>query len=105
MYVRRGFTSGKGLGDPATMAAKMINKNTLQVTPEADFNHPFAMSDNSWGYGGVYMNRSLAENIILGYGHQWYSLPRPFIKDAKDSIESKGLHIKSLKKGLEKRLK
>lgn len=104
MYKRRGFIEGSlGLGDVTRMDSKLIEDGILEVVNNADFNHPFAY--NHGGYGDVDLDESLAHNIEFGYGLQDapFNQPRPFIKNTREEIKSKGLHVQAMKSALKAR--
>lgn len=100
-YERRNFTNGS-LGDPSTMKHEYKN-DILEVTNEADFNHAFAIHSDTWEYGDVDLDRSLAYNIEYGYGaeDEWWNEPRPFIEKTREDMRNGGFK-KALKEGLEK---
>lgn len=102
MYERRGLVEGSlGLGDTEQMDSYLIQEGVLEVVNNADFNHPFAY--NHGGYGGVDLGESLAHNIEFGYGNDPWSKPRPFIKNTREEIGSKGLHVQTMKSALKTR--
>jgi hypothetical protein len=104
-YIRRGIPNNiGGLADKSTMHHNLISSGVLEVTPDADFNHVFAMNyARPKGYGDIDLNKSLAENIEFGYGsktHDW-DKPRPFVEKTRENLRSNKNHIESLKDGLE----
>lgn len=102
MYKRRGFIEGSlGLGDTGQMNSHLIEDGVLEVVDNADFNHSFAY--NHGGYGGVDLGESLAHNIEFGYGNDPWSKPRPFIKNTREEIRDKGLHVQTMKSALKTR--
>jgi len=100
MYERRDLVNGS-LGDETRMNSYLIQDGVLEVVDNADFNHPFAY--NHGGYGGVDLGESLAHNIEFGYGNDPWSKPRPFIKNTREEIGSKGLHVQTMKSALKTR--
>lgn len=97
-YERRGYTDG-GLGDKNTMTVELVGDDTIKVTPDAERN-------TSYEFAGVGYDtsKSLAENIIEGYGnraHVW-NQPRDFIEETKNNLKRNKHHVEVLKDGLEK---
>ena len=101
-YIRRNLKNGS-LGDKSTMNSELISNGVLEVSPDADFNHPFASTHG--GYGAVDLDKSLAENIEFGYGSKthWYDIPRPFVQESKENLKKSKAHIESMRDGLIKR--
>ena len=101
-YIRRNLKNGS-LGDKSTMNSELISNGVLEVSPDADFNHPFASTHG--GYGAVDLDKSLAENIEFGYGSKthWYDIPRPFVEESKENLKKSKAHIESMRDGLIKR--
>ncbi len=101
-YIRRNLKNGS-LGDKSTMNSELISNGVLEVSPDADFNHPFASTHG--GYGAVDLDKSLAENIEFGYGSKthWYDIPRPFVQESKENLKKSKAHIDSMKDGLRAR--
>ncbi len=107
IYERRGGNIAGGMGnalgtgsiaDKSTMTSELISSGQIKVTPEAERN-----MDYKFAGIGYDTSKSLAENIINGYGNEWYSLPRDFISDTKENIISSKSHVSSLKEALRKR--
>jgi len=101
-YIRRNLKNGS-LGDKSTMNSELISNGVLEVSPDADFNHPFASTHG--GYGAVDLDKSLAENIEFGYGSKthWYDIPRPFVQESKENLKKSKAHVESMRDGLIKR--
>jgi hypothetical protein len=101
-YIRRDLKNGS-LGDKNTMNSELISSGLLEVSPDADFNHPFASTHG--GYGAVDLDKSLTENIEYGYGSKthWYDIPRPFIQESRDNLKQSQAHVECMKDGLRAR--
>lgn len=92
MYKRRGFSLGSdGLGDIYEMESTLIDNGTIEIVNKAE---PKAYWDTP---------NSLATNIEMGYGSEWYSVSRPFQQRTVESLEQNKKHISALKTGLVKR--
>jgi len=91
-YQRRGFGVGsRGLGDISQMESTLIENGTIEIVnnakPQSNWNTP----------------KSLATNIEMGYGEDWYSVPRPFQQRTVESLKQNKNHVTALKTGLVKR--
>jgi len=92
IYKRRGFDLGsRGLGDINEMESTLIENGTIEIInraePQLNWNTP----------------NSLATNIEMGYGSEWYSVSRPFQQRTVESLEQNKKHVIALKTGLVKR--
>lgn len=96
-YKRRGYTDS-GLGDKSTMTVKLVGDDTIKVTPDAERN-------TNYDFAGVGYDtsKSLAENIVGGYGNRDYiwNQPRDFIEEAKNNLKQNKNHIEAMIDGLE----
>ena len=91
-YQRRGFGVGsRGLGDISQMESTLIENGTVEIVNKAE---PQAYWDTP---------NSLATNIEIGYGNNWYSVSRPFQQKTVESLEQNKKHVTALKTGLIKR--
>ncbi len=91
-YKRRGFSPGsEGLGDINEMESTLIADGTIEIVNKAE---PKAYWDTP---------NSLATNIEMGYGDEWYSVSRPFQQRTVESLGQNKNHVKALKTGLLKR--
>lgn len=97
-YERREYTGG-GLGDKNTMTVELVGDDTIKIIPEAERNTNYDFT--GVGYD---TSKSLAENIIGGYGNRDYiwNQPRDFIEEAKNNLKQNKNHIEALKDSLEK---
>ncbi len=97
-YKRRGYTDS-GLGDKSTMTVELVGDDTIKVAPDAERN-------TSYEFAGVGYDtsKSLAENIIGGYGNRDYiwNQPRDFIEETKNNLKRNKHHVEALKDSLEK---
>lgn len=92
IYKRRGFSLGsEGLGDINEMESTLIDNGTIEIVNRAE---PKAYWDTP---------NSLATNIEMGYGDEWYSVSRPFQQRTVESLEQNKKHVTALKIGLIKR--
>ena len=92
LYKRRGFAFGsEGLGDINEMESTLIENGTIEIVNRAE---PKAYWDTP---------NSLATNIELGYGEEWYSVSRPFQQRTVESLKQNKKHVSALKAGLVKR--
>jgi len=92
IYKRRGFSLGSdGLGDINEMESTLIDNGTIEIVNKAE---PKAYWDTP---------NSLATNIEMGYGLEWYSVSRPFQQRTVESLEQNKKHVTALKAGLVKR--
>jgi len=96
-YLRRKYSDG-GLADRDTMKHTVSNM-TLIVTPEAERNVKYN-EDPGHGYD---TSKSLAYNIVKGYGKAWYSEPRDFISTTIDNIKESKSHVECMKDALRDR--
>lgn len=99
-YGGMGNTLGTGsLGDPSEMHHTVKN-GELVVTNDAERN-----IDYKWAGYGYDTSKSLAENIVYGYGDkdEWYNEPRDFISETIKSMKESGSHVEVMKEALEKR--
>lgn len=92
-YVRRDLTNGS-LGDINVMS-HTVGNGVLLVQNNAK-------AKRTWQTTG-YSPRNLAEMIENGYGDEWYSQPRRFIRDTREDLRA-GKAVIALKRGLRKRL-
>jgi len=91
-YKRRGFSPGsEGLGDINEMESTLIENGTIEIVNKSE---PKAYWDTP---------NSLATNIEMGYGNEWYSISRPFQQRTVESLEQNKKHVIALKAGLVKR--
>ncbi|MDD4412007.1 MAG: hypothetical protein PHO58_05925 [Bacilli bacterium] len=90
-YKRRNLQNGS-LGDTEEMYSELIQSGTLEVTNLAKPSRPWSMD--------------LDKAIEFGYGDmsQPWNEPRPFIENTREEIQSKNLHVETMRVGLKKRL-
>ena len=86
------------IADRNTMISTIKN-GMLTVTPEAERNSGF----NRYAGAGYDTSKSLAYNLINGYGNEWFSRPRNFIKTTYGNILSNKLHLETMTEGLQDR--
>jgi len=82
-----------GLGDPNNIIKSQAKNGVIEFTNEANFKLGRA--------GGMDASKSLAENIIDGYGDAPWSIARDFISDAEEHVpydEIENIIIEELKK-------
>lgn len=84
------------IADPETMDSNLISNGVLEISPNATRNEEYKWV--GWGYD---ISKSLAENLIKGYGDKWYSVPRNFLETARESMRVSKSHVNSMRDGLE----
>jgi hypothetical protein len=102
VYERRSSSNSLGSGgiaDKNTMSSELISSGVLIVTPKAERNMDFSKYPG-WGYD---TNKSLAENLIEGYGNRQYpwNQPRDFIEDTRENLRKNKNHVEAMRDGLE----
>jgi hypothetical protein len=97
-YLRRKYSDG-GLADKDTMKHTVSNM-TLTVTPEAERNIKYSKYPGR----GYDPSKSLAFNIVKGYGSEWYSQPRDFISETYKILEERKSHVDCMRDALKDRL-
>ena len=100
-YQRRSSTNSLGSGgiaDKETMNTELVSDGVIAITPNAERNKDFS-NFPGWGYDE---NKSLAENLVFGYGNRQYpwNQPRDFVDDARNSLKSGKAHVEAMKDGL-----
>lgn len=84
------------IADPETMDSNLISNGVLEVSPNATRNEEY-----DWAGRGYDTSKSLAENLIKGYGDAWYSVPRDFLETARESMRVSKSHMNAMRDGLE----
>ncbi|MDD4804544.1 MAG: hypothetical protein PHN69_05150 [Candidatus Pacebacteria bacterium] len=96
-FGRMGNTDGTGsLADKREMP-HTVKDGLLEVANDAERNKKYDFAGK-----GYDTSKSLAENIISGYGDRddWYNEPRDFIGETVKNIKSSKSHIKVMKEAL-----
>ena len=101
LYKRRSSTNSLGSGgiaDKETMNTELVSDGVIVITPNAERNKDFN-NFPGWGYDE---NKSLAENLVFGYGNRQYpwNQPRDFVDDARNSLKSGKAHVEAMRDGL-----
>lgn len=88
-----------GIADKNTMSSELISSGVLIVIPKAERNMDFSKYPG-WGYD---TNKSLAQNLIEGYGNRQYpwNQPRDFIEDTRENLRRNKNHVEAMRDGLE----
>jgi len=100
-YQRRSSSNSLGSGgiaDKETMNTELVSDGVIAITPNAERNKDFS-NFPGWGYDE---NKSLAENLVFGYGNRQYpwNQPRDFVDDARNSLKSGKAHVEAMRDGL-----
>ena len=96
VYERRGIgLQNGGLADQTQMEDVLESNGVLVVTNNAQ---PKVTGE----YNGLDSDKSLAENIVKGYGSKdkWWNEPRDFIQSAKEEMQETKSHVQALVNGL-----
>ena len=73
----------------------------IKITPNAERNKNYKYAGR-----GYDIDKSLAENIVEGYGDrkQEWNQPRDFIGETKENLKTSKAHIEAMRDGLKNRL-
>jgi len=102
MYERRGLSGALGSGslaDPNEMDYN-VKDGVLRMVDSAERN----MSYGDFPGIGYDLSKSLAYNMEYGYGNEWYSKPRPFLKKTIENMRESNSHVIAMRLGLQRRL-
>ena len=99
-YKQRKYTDG-GLGDKETINTEPASDGVIKITPNAERNKNYKYAGR-----GYDIDKSLAENIVEGYGDrkQEWNQPRDFIGETKENLKTSKAHIEAMRDGLKNRL-
>lgn len=100
-YQRRSSSNSLGSGgiaDKETMSAELISDGVITITPDAERNQEF----NKYPGIGYDTSKSLAENLVFGYGNRQYpwNQPRDFVEDTRENLKNGKAHIDAMRDGL-----